>query len=44
MVTRHPGRVIFGGTAIQTLIIIIVTAQCDWEKEVYTLQLKPYVV
>ncbi|KAK2445393.1 Protein DETOXIFICATION 27 [Trifolium repens] len=24
---------IFGGTAIQTLILIIVTARCDWKKE-----------
>lgn len=24
---------IFGGTAIQTLILIIITARCDWEKE-----------
>lgn len=44
MVTRHPGGMIFGGTAMQTLILIIVTAQCDWEKEVYALPLKPYVV
>ncbi|RDX86445.1 Protein DETOXIFICATION 27 [Mucuna pruriens] len=27
------GGMIFGGTAIQTLILIIVTARCDWEKE-----------
>ncbi|EXC09723.1 Protein TRANSPARENT TESTA 12 [Morus notabilis] len=24
---------IFGGTAVQTLILIIITARCDWEKE-----------
>lgn len=27
------GGMIFGGTAIQTLILIIVTARCDWENE-----------
>ncbi|KAH1253264.1 Protein DETOXIFICATION 27 [Glycine max] len=27
------GGMIFGGTAIQTLILIIVTIRCDWEKE-----------
>jgi len=25
---------IFGGTAIQTLILAIITIRCDWEKEV----------
>lgn len=32
-VTGIWGGMIFGGTAIQTLILIIVTARCDWEKE-----------
>ncbi|MED6158106.1 Protein DETOXIFICATION 27 [Stylosanthes scabra] len=27
------GGMIFGGTAIQTLILIVVTIRCDWEKE-----------
>ena len=26
---------IFGGTALQTFILTIVTTRCDWEKEVY---------
>lgn len=25
---------IFGGTALQTLILAIITIRCDWEKEV----------
>lgn len=25
---------IFGGTAVQTLILAIITIRCDWEKEV----------
>ncbi|CAN7141412.1 unnamed protein product [Brassica rapa subsp. narinosa] len=25
---------IFGGTAVQTLILIFITMRCDWEKEV----------
>ncbi|CAL5204557.1 unnamed protein product [Lathyrus oleraceus] len=28
------GGMIFGGTTIQTLILIIITVRCDWEKEV----------
>ncbi|XP_020219485.1 protein DETOXIFICATION 27 isoform X2 [Cajanus cajan] len=32
-VTGIWGGMIFGGTALQTLILIIVTARCDWEKE-----------
>lgn len=32
-VTGIWGGMIFGGTAMQTLILIIVTARCDWEKE-----------
>jgi hypothetical protein len=28
---------IFGGTAIQTVILAIITIRSDWEKEVYTL-------
>ncbi|XP_030940907.1 protein DETOXIFICATION 27-like [Quercus lobata] len=27
------GGMIFGGTAIQTVILAIITARCDWEKE-----------
>ncbi|WZZ91675.1 hypothetical protein YC2023_120254 [Brassica napus] len=27
-----PGM-IFGGTAVQTLILIFITMRCDWEKE-----------
>ncbi|KAJ4701401.1 Protein DETOXIFICATION [Melia azedarach] len=27
------GGMIFGGTAVQTVILAIITAQCDWEKE-----------
>ncbi|XP_058786335.1 protein DETOXIFICATION 27-like [Vicia villosa] len=27
------GGMIFGGTTIQTLILIIITVRCDWEKE-----------
>ncbi|CAL0319323.1 unnamed protein product [Lupinus luteus] len=27
------GGMIFGGTAVQTVLLIIVTARCDWEKE-----------
>ncbi|XP_015934870.1 protein DETOXIFICATION 27 [Arachis duranensis] len=27
------GGMIFGGTGIQTLILIVVTSRCDWEKE-----------
>ena len=26
---------IFGGTALQTLILAIITIRCDWENEVY---------
>lgn len=25
---------IFGGTAVQTVILAIITSRCDWEKEV----------
>lgn len=25
---------IFGGTAVQTLILAVITSRCDWEKEV----------
>ena len=28
---------IFGGTAIQTLILASITIRCDWEKEVLSL-------
>ena len=28
------GGMIFGGTAIQTLILCIMTIRCDWDKEV----------
>lgn len=27
------GGMIFGGTAVQTLILAIITVRCDWEKE-----------
>ncbi|XP_028757353.1 protein DETOXIFICATION 27-like [Neltuma alba] len=27
------GGMIFGGTAIQTLVLFIITARCDWDKE-----------
>lgn len=29
------GGMIFGGTAIQTVILVIITVKCDWDKEVY---------
>ena len=29
---------IFGGTAVQTLILAIITIRCDWEKEVLSLR------
>lgn len=38
MGTNHQGiwaGLIFGGTAIQTLILTLVTIRCDWEKEVH---------
>lgn len=28
------GGMIFGGTFVQTVILAIITARCDWEKEV----------
>lgn len=28
------GGMIFGGTAVQTIILSIITIQCDWDKEV----------
>ncbi|GAY41544.1 hypothetical protein CUMW_060300 [Citrus unshiu] len=27
------GGMIFGGTFVQTVILAIITARCDWEKE-----------
>lgn len=29
------GGMIFGGTGIQTLVLIYITARCDWDKQVY---------
>uniref|UniRef100_A0A9I9CSB6 Protein DETOXIFICATION n=1 Tax=Cucumis melo TaxID=3656 RepID=A0A9I9CSB6_CUCME len=31
---------IFGGTGVQTLILLIITIRCDWEEEVWNIQLK----
>lgn len=29
---------IFGGTGVQTLILLIITIRCDWEEEVWNIQ------
>ena len=30
---------IFGGTAVQTVVLAIITLRCDWEKEVIILKI-----